>query len=136
MFTLAALIALGLEAVAPAGSSPSKLSFSEAQALTGSHLFAAKCATCHGAHLEGGAGPALAGAALTTLAKATSLTVGDAFTFISKQMPLNEPGSLTHAQYVAIMAYILQYNGYAAGPKPLTYDGAANATAKLRSYKS
>jgi mono/diheme cytochrome c family protein len=132
---IAAAIALGLGAVAAAGAPPQNVSYSAAQASAGDKLFAAKCSACHGEHLEGGAGPALTGATLNTLAKNTKLTVGDMFTFISQQMPLNEPASLTHDQYVAIMAYILHYNGYKTGVKPLTYAAATNSTTVVRSLK-
>jgi polar amino acid transport system substrate-binding protein len=57
------------------------------------------------------------------------------FTFLSQQMPLNEPASLTHDQYVAIMAYILHFNGYKTGPKPLTYALATNSTTVVQSLK-
>jgi mono/diheme cytochrome c family protein len=133
---IAALLAAGLGAVAAAGaSSPPLVSYSAAQATAGDKLFAAKCAACHGDRLEGGAGPALSGADLTRYAKVTKLSVGDMFTFMSQQMPLNEPASLTHDQYVAIMAFILHYNGYKTGPKPLTFDAALNSTTMVKSYK-
>jgi mono/diheme cytochrome c family protein len=125
---VAAAIAIGLGSVAASGAPPPTISYSAAQAAAGDKLYAAKCSACHGEHLEGGAGPALSGATLATLAKNTKLTVGDMFTFLSQQMPLNEPASLTHDQYVAIMAFILHSNGYKTGPKPLTYAGATNST--------
>ena len=134
-FPVIAAIAIGLGSVAALGAPSSKVSFSAGQAAAGGKLFAAKCAACHGEHLEGGAGPALSGATLTTLSKNTKLTVGDMFTFLSQQMPLNEPASLTHAQYVAIMAYILHFNGYSTGPAPLTYAAATQSTTLVQSLK-
>jgi len=98
--------------------------FTAAQAAAGSKDYEAKCAACHGEQLEGGAGPALSGDTFRTLAKNTKLTVGDLFNFISQQMPLNEPATLSHGQYAAIMAFILKTNGYRAGPKALTFAGA------------
>ncbi len=136
-FPLVAALAIGLgSATASAtGSASSAVHFSASQAAVGAQLFAAKCAACHGANLEGGAGPALSGATLNTLAKNTKLTVGDMFTFLSQQMPLNEPASLTHEQYVAIMAFILHYNGYKADGAPLTYQTAMNSPTIVRSLK-
>lgn len=132
---IVAAIALGVASAAAAGAPSPSVSYSAAQAAAGDKLFASKCAACHGEHLEGGAGPALTGATLNTLAKNTKLTVGDMFTFISQQMPLNEPASLTHDQYVSIMAYILHYNGYKTGAKPLTYDAATNSATVVQSLK-
>lgn len=108
--------------------------YTRAQAATGAKLFAAQCATCHGEHLEGGVGPALTGPNLVRLAKKTKLAVGDVFSFLSLQMPLNAPASLTHSQYVAIMAHILAVNGYPAGSAPLTYDGATKSTVIMTTY--
>ncbi len=119
-------------AKAPAGA----VSFSAAQATTGNKAFNANCASCHGANLEGGVGPALSGATLNTLAKNTKLSVGDMFTFISQQMPLNAPASLSHDQYAAIMAYILKYNGYAPGASALTYDKAKSSKTIIHSSKA
>jgi len=130
-----AAIAIGLGSVAASGAPSPKVSFSAAQAAAGDKLYAAKCSACHGERLEGGAGPALSGATLTTLSKNTKLTIGDMFTFITQQMPLNEPASLTHDQYVSIMAYILHFNGYKAGAKSLTYAAATNSTTVVQSLK-
>jgi polar amino acid transport system substrate-binding protein len=132
---IVAAIAIGLGSVAASGTPSSSVSYSSVHASAGDKLFASKCAACHGEHLEGGAGPALTGPTLNTLAKNTKLTVGDMFTFISQQMPLNERASLTHDQYVSIMAYILHFNGYKAGSTPLTYDGATKSPTVVRSLK-
>ena len=135
ILSIAAVIAIGLGSVAASRAPSPKVSFSATQAASGDKLYAAKCSACHGERLEGGAGPALSGATLTTLSKNTKLTIGDMFTFITQQMPLNEPASLTHDQYVSIMAYILHFNGYKAGSKPLTYAAATNSTTVVQSLK-
>ncbi len=130
-----AAIALGLSSLATAATPSMNVSYSTAQSAAGDKLFAAKCSACHGEHLEGGAGPALSGATLNTLAKNTKLTVGDMFTFMSQEMPLNEPASLTHDQYVAIMAYILRFNGYKSGTAPLTFAAALASKTIIKSLK-
>jgi polar amino acid transport system substrate-binding protein len=132
-----ALLAAGSAAsrtVAATAAAP-KAIFSTAQASAGSKAYAANCASCHGANLEGGVGPALSGANLKTLSKNTKLTVHDLFTFMSQQMPMNAPASLSKDQYVAIMAYVLKYNGYPAGSTALTYAGALKSTMPVTSLK-
>jgi mono/diheme cytochrome c family protein len=105
--------------------------YTAAQASAGATVYGASCAACHGDHLEGGAGPALSGATLGTLAKNTKLTIGDLFTFMSQQMPFNDPASLKEGQYADIMAFILRTNGYPAGSTPLTYKGATRSTVRI-----
>lgn len=109
--------------------------YSPAQANTGEKLYASKCAMCHGANLEGGAGPPLSGPNLTTLGEKTHLTIGDMFTYITTNMPMNAPASLSKEQYGAIMAYILKFNGYPPGTKPLTYAAASSNKTPVRAYK-
>jgi hypothetical protein len=80
-------------------------------------------------------GPALSGANLKTLSKNTKLTVHDLFTFMSQQMPMNAPASLSKDQYVAIMAYVLKFNGYPSGSSALTYATAMKSTMPVTSLK-
>lgn len=96
--------------------------FTDAQAAEGKHKFLDNCARCHGPLLEGRAGPALRG---PNFASAKSdFHVGDIFTIVSQNMPATAPGSLQHQDYVEIMAFLLQENGYPAGGKALTFDEA------------
>ena len=115
--------------------SPHAALFSSSQAELGSKAYETNCSGCHGANLEGGAGPALSGGTLNTLAKNTKLTVGDLYTFVSQQMPLNAPASLSKPQYSAIIAYILKYNGFPAGSKPLTPAAALASKVVVHSNK-
>jgi len=94
--------------------------FTAAQAATGAKDYAASCAQCHGAQLEGNLGPALSGQNLKTLSKTTHLTVSDTWEFMSLQMPLNAPGTLSKPTYAAILAFLLKSNGYPAGSTTLT----------------
>ena len=57
-----------------------------------------------------------------------SLTVkfpdlGEMFTRISTRMPLDDPGSLSAAEYASVVAYILHQNGYPAGQAELAAEG-------------
>jgi mono/diheme cytochrome c family protein len=112
--------------VRAASSAPS---FTSAQVNSGNKYFEATCSPCHGTQLEGGAGPALTGPAFKTLSTKVKASVGDIFTYMSTNMPLNAPASLTHDQYVSIMAFILSKNGYHAGSTPLTFSAASNSSA-------
>jgi mono/diheme cytochrome c family protein len=109
--------------------------YTAAQAAAGATVYAGKCALCHGAQLEGGAGPPLSGPNMTTLGQKTHLSVGDLFGYITTNMPMNDPASLSHAQYVVVLAYILKQNGYPAGPRPLTYAGASSSGVRIASYR-
>ncbi len=122
------LAAAGAGAKAPA-------LYAKSQIAAGEKAYSTKCAMCHGANLEGGAGPPLSGPNMTTLGTKTHLTVGDMFGYITANMPMNAPASLSHDEYVAVTAYILNKNGYPAGSKPLTYASANASKVMVRSYK-
>ena len=103
--------------------------YTTAQADIGKQKFADNCAQCHGDNLEGMAGPALKGD-LFASAKAR-FHVGDIFNIVVKNMPSTQPGSLSHDDYTQIMAFILQQNGYPAGPAPLVFDAALTSQVPL-----
>ena len=90
------------------------------QAAAGAQLYTANCSACHGADLRGPVGPALIGDAFTS--QWTGESAYDPYMLMIKNMPLNAPGSLAPAQYLAIMAYILQQNKFQAGSSPATPD--------------
>jgi mono/diheme cytochrome c family protein len=86
---------------------------------------------CHGTQLEGGAGPALDGPNFKTLNDKVHATVSDVFGYITTNMPMNAPASLTHDQYVDVMAFILSKNGYKPGAAALTWTTANASTAHV-----
>jgi mono/diheme cytochrome c family protein len=92
--------------------------YTSSQAAAGGKLFAVQCVACHGANLEGGAGPQLAGPDF--IAKWSGQTAFDVHDIVANQMPQTAPGSLTPDQALALVAYILQQNKYVAGDAPLT----------------
>jgi alcohol dehydrogenase (cytochrome c) len=94
--------------------------FTSAQATSGASLYAAKCSQCHAASLQGGAGPALIGAAFQTSLNANYTDAGKLEDFIHKQMPANAPGSLTPQQSLAVTAYLLGRNGFATSSTALS----------------
>lgn len=120
-----------LAVLALAATGASSISFTSSQKSHGEKQFAQSCAACHGDHLEGGAGPALTGPTFETLSKKVGANVGDIFTYMTTNMPLNEPASLTHDQYVNIMAFILSQNGYKPGGKALSFATAEKSKAPI-----
>ena len=115
--------------VAPAASGSPPALYTADQAVAGKQKFADNCSQCHGDNLEGMSGPALRGK-LFAPPKA-NFHVGDIFTIVSQNMPATQPASLPHDDYVQIMAYILQQNGYPAGSTPLSFEGATTSKTML-----
>lgn len=98
--------------------------YSADQAAQGKDLFANKCATCHGADLNGAEmAPPLVGP--TFLGDWVGQSVDDLFTRIHTTMPANDPGSLSNAQIAQVLSYILQVNQFPAGSGALPSDDAA-----------
>jgi len=98
--------------------------FTADQAAQGKTVFESKCATCHGAEMNGGEmAPPLAGSMFTGNWSGQSL--GDLFTRIHTTMPANDPGSMNNAEVAQVLAYILSFNQFPAGATPLPSDEAA-----------
>lgn len=93
--------------------------YTQAQAKRGGQAYSNHCEECHGSSLQGGAGPALAGKSFAGTLSYSKMSAAQLHHFIASQMPYNAPGSLSQKQYFAILAYILEKNGYPAGSKPL-----------------
>lgn len=97
--------------------------YTQAQVTAGKIAYTQSCAACHGAQLQGVSAPALAGSAFGQ----SHLTISALRTFVTKQMPLTAPGSLSPTTYASIMAYLLASNcvkPFGAAPFP-TSDRAA-----------
>lgn len=119
---------------APANNAPATPTF-EAQAAEGQKLYAANCASCHGAGGEGGKAPRLVGmkeGALPLDAPSTSKarkskfkTAGDVAAFVVQSMPPGNAPKLTEDQYWAILAFDLKANGVDLGSKHLDGTSAA-----------
>lgn len=101
--------------VAPDGSG---LPAGAGSAVEGRALFAERCAKCHGAKAEGDVGPALVGGKGTLATPKPVRTVGSfwphatsVWNYVNRAMPFNRPGSLTHSEVYAAVAYLLFLNG-------------------------
>jgi mono/diheme cytochrome c family protein len=88
--------------------------YSAGQAEQGKKLFESNCSTCHKSDLSGDRGPALKGDHFFSTWEAGS--VNRLFTKIKETMPRNRgTTSLSEEDYLAIVAYILQTNGFPPG---------------------
>ena len=107
------LISAGWSSVpvgAQSGASVADGVFTEAQASRGEATFRRVCSACHDTgEFSGGR------FRLTWVGQ----TAGDLYDTIATLMPEGDPGSLTPAQYAAVVAYLLQVNGYPAGESDL-----------------
>ena len=81
--------------------------YTKAQAAAGKDTFDKTCAVCHGDHMQGGVGPALAGQQFLSVSQFQKISADYFYHFMSTHMPLTDPGSLTKQQYLDIMAYML-----------------------------
>src|SRR3954452_6162148 len=102
----------------------------QAQAAEGSRIYTQRCAACHGPRLDDGAAPPLVGARFFEAWTAPSRTLDDLFFVTRTTMPKNEGGTLTSAQYLAVLAHMLERNGYSPSGRELSAD--QNALAALR----
>lgn len=97
--------------------------YSIAQAARGKAHYEAFCASCHLGDLSGSlaadtGAPPLRGAPF--LASMAKTGVASFFDYVKTTMPADDPSSLRDAEYVDVLAYLLQANGFTAGPDELT----------------
>lgn len=111
---LAAVTAVSL--TVSARQAPAPPVYTAAQATAGQAAYQANCASCHQASLVGqNEAPALAGANFMTTWRGRTTT--ELVEYMAATMPPGKP-SLGEAEYLNITAYILQFNGAAAGAQP------------------
>ncbi|MFM0094760.1 cytochrome c [Paraburkholderia nemoris] len=97
---------------------------------TGAHIFAAKCAACHGEQGQGGLGDQLIGGQGTLTSAKPKRTVGSywpyattLFDYIRRAMPYNAPESLSADEVYALSAFLLNQNGIV--PANTRFDAAS-----------
>jgi S-disulfanyl-L-cysteine oxidoreductase SoxD len=104
------------------------------QSARGKMLYAAQCASCHGARLDGsGQAPPLAGADFKS--DWNGQTADDLFEKMQTTMPATQPGSLSRQQNADILAFVLASNNFPAGQKELPSDAATLATIRFEAAK-
>jgi mono/diheme cytochrome c family protein len=96
--------------------------FTDAEAERGKAVFQEHCASCHDPNVQGEA-PLLAGDVFMRNWEGHS--VGRLYTKILDEMPANNPGSVTAAQKLDALAYILHENGFPPGSATLSAEPEA-----------
>ncbi len=92
--------------------------FTPDQVSAGRWAYEQRCATCHGADLEGSGAPALKGT--TFNAQWNGKTLQQFYSYVHGQMPLGAAGTLKGQDYVNVVAFILSRSGLPAGTQKLT----------------
>jgi mono/diheme cytochrome c family protein len=102
--------------------------YTKVQAEQGAQIYAGTCGKCHGANLQGTAGPAVAGRVFLDTAQHNGWTLAMIRYLVVTNMPLNAPAALSPQQYAAVMAFLLASNCYPADDKsfPTSADPAFN----------
>lgn len=96
--------------------------YSITQAARGKAHYEAFCASCHLGDLSGtlaadtGAPPLRGAPFVASMAKTG---VSSFFDHVKATMPFGDPGSLKDAEYLEVVTYLFEVNGFPAGPDEL-----------------
>jgi S-disulfanyl-L-cysteine oxidoreductase SoxD len=101
--------------------------YTTAQATSGSDVFAAQCRSCHSPTVH--SGPAFR-------TKWFGHTLGELYGYMRREMPKNDPGSMSDDDYAKALAYLLRINGMPAGTRMLSSDSATLHRIRLDSTRS
>lgn len=101
--------------------------YTMAQATRGSDVFAAYCKSCHTPTVH--SGPPFR-------SKWFGRALSDLYSYMRREMPKNDPGSISDADYARALAYLLRINGMPAGTVPLAADSAALHHIRLDSVRA
>ncbi len=107
-------------AVANEATPPPGEVYTEAQAGRGEAAYQNHCAFCHLDDLSGFRGLPLTGPEFIARWNEPGVTLENFLSFVTSAMPQEEPGTLRPQEYLDVVAYILQANGYPAGDRELT----------------
>jgi mono/diheme cytochrome c family protein len=108
------MVALCWLVVDAAASQASSEIYSQAQAKQGLATYDRKCATCH----DGGTmGPELWGDAFLTAWSDKDMFA--LYTRMKETMPEDNPGSMTEAEALGVLAFVLQQNEFPAGERAI-----------------
>lgn len=93
--------------------------FTAAQSERGKTVYAQFCAACHGESLTGGKARPLTGTAFQRSWSHPDMKVDDLFFLVRTTMPPHAAKALPLEDHAAVVAFLLQNNGYAAGATTL-----------------
>ena len=96
--------------------------YTAAQAARGKMVYQEICAECHNT----GEAPVLFGAGF--MRRWFQENLGNVFTKMRTQMPLNGPGSLPEGSYLDVLSFVLEESGFPAGTEELTANPAQLAS--------
>ena len=96
--------------------------FSGEQATRGGKTYRVFCGNCHAADLSGDNSADSGAPPLRRLGFMEGSNVDALFTKIRQTMPLDAPAALTSKEYLDVVAYILQQNGFPPGPDEMRSD--------------
>jgi mono/diheme cytochrome c family protein len=128
LFTLFILV-LTMAPAPSAGEDP--VPFTAEQANRGERIYLQQCAECHGRELWDGAASPLAGSDFRAVWSAEDKTLYDLYYVTWSTMPVTAEGTLSPVAMAALLAYMLQENGYPAGERPLPEDPEALKAIRL-----
>jgi mono/diheme cytochrome c family protein len=94
--------------------------YSASQAKRGESLYLDRCVTCHGESLEG-SDEAAALSGKQALVTYDGKPLSDLFVKIARDMPDDDPGSLSPDETADVLAYILKYDKFPAGDDDLPH---------------
>ena len=110
--------------------------YTEVQAERGKVVYQDYCAFCHLEDLSGFRGLPLVGPMFIANWNAPNVTLENFFSFITTAMPEDQPGVLKTQEYIDVVTYILQANGYPAGDRELTAESSVLRAIKIEPQSS
>ena len=118
------------QGVGPSATS-ARVLFTRTQADAGAQVYARSCASCHGNRLDDGLSIPLVGPAFIKKWTEPGKTLDDLYYITRTTMPKNKGRTLPDEDYIAVLAYMLDRNGYAPGDSALTGEKARLALVHL-----
>src|SRR4029450_13842529 len=118
---MAAAHIVGAQSPPAAGKTVWDGAFTDAQATRGEVVYAKECASCHGEDLTGQQSRLMGDRFMRDWREDN---LNNLFRRTRAVMPRRAPGTLTDNQYLDVVAYVLQQNGFPDGMQELTVEAA------------